>query len=90
MQKNGLKGVLGPFRSHRIMKTEMTTCVDGVFSQAKKLDQKSIFYEEANMAIAKGFSEPTDRIKKLKARIIDAMPTVEADRAELLTEAYKK
>lgn len=42
------------------------------------------------MAIAKGFSEPTDRIKKLKARIIDAMPTVEADRAELLTEAYKK
>ena len=42
------------------------------------------------MGIAKGFTEPTDRVKRLKKRIIDATPTVEADRAELITEAYRK
>ena len=41
------------------------------------------------MGIAKGFTEPTDRVKRLKQRIIDATPTVEADRAELITEAYR-
>lgn len=41
------------------------------------------------MGIAKGFTEPTDRVKRLKQRIIDATPTVEADRAELVTEAYR-
>lgn len=40
--------------------------------------------------LAKGFTQPTDRIKALKNAIYDATPTVEADRAELITASYKE
>lgn len=40
--------------------------------------------------LAKGFTQPTDRIKALKSAIYDATPTVEADRAELITASYKE
>lgn len=40
--------------------------------------------------LAKGFTQPTDRIKALKNAIYDATPTVEADRAELVTASYKE
>lgn len=40
--------------------------------------------------IAKGFSEPTDRVKRLKKMIVDAVPQVEAERATLVTQAYKE
>ncbi len=40
--------------------------------------------------IARGFSEPTDRIKRLKKAIVDAIPYVEDDRALLVTESYKE
>lgn len=40
--------------------------------------------------IAKGFSEPTERIRKLKQTIVDATPYVEEDRALLVTESYKQ
>lgn len=40
--------------------------------------------------ITRGFSQPTERIKQLKARIINATPCVEATRASLVTEAYKE
>lgn len=40
--------------------------------------------------IAKGFSEPTERVKKLKKMIVDAIPYVEEDRALLITESYKQ
>lgn len=40
--------------------------------------------------LAKGFSQPTDRIKALRAGIYAATPTVEADRAELVTASYKE
>lgn len=40
--------------------------------------------------ISKGFTEPTDRIKRLKRQIIDAVPYVESERAVLATEAYKE
>lgn len=40
--------------------------------------------------LAKGFTQPTERIKALKKAIYDATPTVEADRAELITASYKE
>jgi formate C-acetyltransferase len=40
--------------------------------------------------LEKGFSQPTDRIKALRNAIYDATPTVEADRAELITASYKE
>ena len=40
--------------------------------------------------IAKGFTEPTDRIKRLKKQIVDAIPYVEDDRALLVTQSYKE
>ncbi|MDD2978864.1 MAG: glycyl radical protein [Hespellia sp.] len=40
--------------------------------------------------IAKGFSEPTDRVKRLKKAIVDAIPYVESERAVLVTESYKE
>lgn len=40
--------------------------------------------------IAKGFSEPTARVLKLKKQIVDAIPYVEEDRAVLVTESYKQ
>lgn len=40
--------------------------------------------------LAKGFSQPTARILALKHAIYEATPTVEADRAELLTASYKE
>ncbi|MBQ2467616.1 MAG: glycyl radical protein, partial [Lachnospiraceae bacterium] len=40
--------------------------------------------------IAKGFSEPTERVKRLKKAIIDATPYVEEDRALMVTESYKQ
>lgn len=39
--------------------------------------------------IAKGFTEPTDRVKRLKKSIVEAMPVVEVERAELVTDTYK-
>lgn len=40
--------------------------------------------------LAKGFTEPTERIKKLKKAIVDAIPYVESERAVLVTESYKE
>lgn len=40
--------------------------------------------------IEKGFSQPTDRIKRLANVIVTAFPEVEAERAVLATEAYKE
>lgn len=40
--------------------------------------------------IEKGFSQPTDRVVRLKNAILNATPYVEADRAVLVTEAYKE
>lgn len=40
--------------------------------------------------IAKGFSEPTERVKRLKRMIVDAIPYVESERAVLVTESYKE
>ena len=39
--------------------------------------------------IAKGFTEPTDRVKALKKEIVEAMPVVETERAVLVTDMYK-
>lgn len=40
--------------------------------------------------IEKGFSNPTERVKRLRQVIIDAKPQVEADRVVLITESYKE
>lgn len=40
--------------------------------------------------LEKGFSNPTDRVLRLKKMIIDAKPYVESERALLATEAYKE
>ena len=40
--------------------------------------------------IAKGFTEPTERVKRLKRAIVDAIPYVESERAVLITESYKE
>ena len=40
--------------------------------------------------ISRGFSEPTDRVKRLKKAIVDAIPYVESERAVLVTESYKE
>lgn len=40
--------------------------------------------------IAKGFTESTERIKRLKKAIVDATPYVESERAVLVTESYKE
>lgn len=40
--------------------------------------------------IARGFTEPTERVKKLKRMIVDAIPYVESERAVLVTESYKE
>lgn len=40
--------------------------------------------------LAKGFTNPTKRILALRDAIYDATPTVEADRAELITASYKE
>ncbi|MBY0754607.1 glycyl radical protein [Clostridium sardiniense] len=40
--------------------------------------------------IAKGFSKPTERVKRLKRMIVDATPYVESERAVLVTESYKE
>jgi formate C-acetyltransferase len=40
--------------------------------------------------ITRGFSQPTERIGQLKARVVNAKPRVEAKRATLVTEAYKE
>lgn len=39
--------------------------------------------------IEKGFSQPTDRVKRLKDQILNARPHVESERAVLVTEAFK-
>lgn len=39
--------------------------------------------------IEKGFTEPTERVKRLKRTIVEAMPVVETHRARLVTETYK-
>lgn len=40
--------------------------------------------------LAKGFTEPTERVKRLKKAIVDATPYVESERAVLVTESYKE
>lgn len=40
--------------------------------------------------IGKGFNEPTDRVKRLKKEIVEAMPVIETERARLVTEAFKE
>ena len=40
--------------------------------------------------IAKGFTEPTARIKALKAEVVNAVPVVEPYRDEQITETYKE
>ncbi|MEG0961306.1 MAG: glycyl radical protein [Lachnospiraceae bacterium] len=40
--------------------------------------------------IAKGFTEPTERVKRLKRAIVDATPYVESERAVLVTDSYKE
>ena len=40
--------------------------------------------------IEKGFSKPTARVDRLRNQILDATPYVEAERVELVTEAYKE
>ncbi|WP_455256767.1 pyruvate formate lyase family protein, partial [Peptoniphilus asaccharolyticus] len=40
--------------------------------------------------LEKGFSQPTERVKRLRQVIIDAVPQVESDRARLITESYKE
>ncbi|MDR9828513.1 glycyl radical diol dehydratase GrpM [Vibrio sp. FNV 38] len=40
--------------------------------------------------LEKGFSNPTDRVLRLKKMIIDAKPYVESERAILATQAYKE
>ncbi len=40
--------------------------------------------------LAKGFTEPTERVKRLKRAIVEAVPYVESERAVLVTESYKE
>lgn len=40
--------------------------------------------------IEKGFSKPTARVDRLRNQILDATPYVEAERVELVTEAYRE
>ena len=40
--------------------------------------------------LAKGFSQPTERVLQLKKMIVDAVPFVESERAVLITESYKE
>ena len=40
--------------------------------------------------LEKGFSNPTDRVVRLKNMILTAKPYVESERAVLATEAYKE
>lgn len=40
--------------------------------------------------IEKGFTQPTDRVMRLKSQILNARPYVESERAVLVTEAYKE
>ena len=40
--------------------------------------------------IEKGFTQPTDRVKRLKKMIVEARPMVETYRARLVTETYKE
>lgn len=39
--------------------------------------------------LEKGFSNPTDRVVRLRNMILTAKPYVESERAVLATEAYK-
>lgn len=41
-------------------------------------------------SVKPGFSEPTQRVKDLKAAILNANPRIEAERAILITESYKE
>lgn len=40
--------------------------------------------------LEKGFSNPTDRVVRLRNMILTAKPYVESERAVLATEAYKE
>lgn len=40
--------------------------------------------------LAKGFTQPSERVLKLKQMIVDAVPYVESERAVLITESYKE
>ena len=40
--------------------------------------------------LAKGFTQPTQRVEKLKRMILDATPYVESERAVLITESFRE
>ncbi|EDS78370.1 pyruvate formate-lyase [Clostridium botulinum C str. Eklund] len=40
--------------------------------------------------MSRGFSVPTERVKKLRTQILDVVPCVETERALLITESYKE
>ncbi|KGM98021.1 pyruvate formate-lyase [Clostridium novyi A str. 4552] len=40
--------------------------------------------------MSRGFSAPTERVKKLRTQILDVVPCVETERALLITESYKE
>lgn len=40
--------------------------------------------------IGKGFKEPTERVKRLKNAVLDAMPMIEVERALLVTDIYEQ
>ena len=54
--------------------------------------KKESYFEEVCLmdVLGKGFTKPTARIQALRDAIYDATPTVEADRAELVTASYKE
>lgn len=54
-----------------------------------KMTAKDRYYSETGM-IAKGFTQPTDRVKRIKKAILDATPMIETERATLVTEVYKE
>lgn len=54
-----------------------------------KMTAKERFYNEKGM-IAKGFAQPTDRIKRIKQAILDSTPVLESERAVLVTQVYKE
>lgn len=54
-----------------------------------KVTASERFFNETGM-IAKGFQEPTERVKRMKAVLVDAFPVLESERAVLVTKAYQE
>ncbi len=49
-----------------------------------------IMMNDGNGVIAKGFSQPTDRVLRLKQAVYDAVPVLEVERMVLMTKAYQE